>query len=47
MFEECPTKVAAFIGRASELSSATSEEECTVRKRFVKTEGRARQTGGA
>lgn len=45
--QECPTKVAAFIGRASELSSATSEEECTVRKRFVKTEGPARRTGGA
>lgn len=30
-------KVAAFTGRASELSSATSEEKCTVGKDIVKT----------
>jgi lambda repressor-like predicted transcriptional regulator len=47
MFEECPMKVAAITGRASELSSATSEEECTVRKGFVKTEGHRRLAGGA
>jgi hypothetical protein len=46
-FEECPMKVAAITGRASELSSATSEEECTVRKGFVKTEGHGRLAGGA
>jgi len=46
-FEECPMKVAAITGRASELSSATSEEECTVRKGFVKTEGHRRLAGGA
>jgi Ner family transcriptional regulator len=45
--EECPMAVAAVTGRASELSSATSEEECTVKKGFVESRGQARPAGGA
>jgi hypothetical protein len=47
MFEECPMKVAAFTGRAGELSSATSEEKCTVRKGFIKTAPPGQLAGGA
>lgn len=38
-------KVATFTGRASELSSATSKEKCTVRKGFVKTEKKTASDG--